>query len=223
MTERDQAPVEHADVTPPPIKVVTVHLKDGAELLARYQHVGQRDEIFVPEALDAGIGESVLIDFYFDHSGYAFRVSGEVISRRLTRSENLSPGARIALTREDEAPIRQMILAHARGQDIEYRPRTGVRVVCRFPVRVLHRKLARGEVVDLSPGGARVVGVDPAPLGSELELKLHPPGTLFGITVAGKVVWERKDPAAMGIEFKLDRPRLKKKIRDLCDRLAEEA
>jgi Tfp pilus assembly protein PilZ len=213
---------DQADLTPPPIKVVTVHLKDGAELLARFQSTGHRDEIFVPEALDAAVGEHVLLDFYFDHSGYAFRVSGEVISRRLTRSENLSPGARIALSREDEAPIRQMILAHARGQDIEYRPRTGVRVLCRFPVRVIHRRPARGEVVDLSPGGARVVGVDPAPLGSELELKLYPPGTLFALSIVGKVVWERADPAAMGVEFRLDKPRLKKKIRDLCDRLAEE-
>ena len=101
---------EQADLTPPPIKVVTVHLKDGAELLARFVNTGERDEIFVPEALDAGVGEQVLLDFYFDHSGYAFRVSGEVISRRLTRSENLSPGARIL---SNFPPRRSLCIADA--------------------------------------------------------------------------------------------------------------
>ncbi len=215
---------ERSERIPFAATVVAVHLKDGPDLLARYQS-GDPDEIFLPEAIEAAVGDRVVLDFYFDHSGYAFRVTGKVISRRLTRSDTLLPGARVAMDAEDEAPIRMMILAHARGQDIEYRPRTGARVLCRFPVRVQRPKAQRGEVVDLSPGGARLVGIEPSPLGAELAMKLYPPGALFAVPVVGRVVWERRAPSApectIGIEFVIDKPRLKRRIRDLCDRLAD--
>lgn len=216
-----EAGIESSDKPVP--KVVAVHLQDGPALLARWRsRPGAADEMFVPEALEQQVGDPVVLDIYFDHSGYAFRVLGKVISRRLTRSDELPSGARVALDVEDEAPLRQMILAHARGQDIEYRPRTGVRVLCRFPVRVQAPAPARGEVIDLSPGGARVVGVSPPPLGALLSLKLHPPGSLLGIAVEGRVVWERPEPdPAMGVEFRFERARVRRRIEELVERLAE--
>src|SRR5262245_50172391 len=202
------------------MNVVAVHLKDGADLLARFRPGEQADELFVPEALDLAVGERLLLHLYFDHSGYGFRVTGRIISRRLSRSEALPPGARVALDVAEEAPLRQMVLAHARGEDIDYRPRTGARVLCRFPVEVRSPLASRGEVIDLSEGGARVVGMKPAPLGATLALKLHPPGAFLSLSISARVVWQRSQPApAMGIEFQPQRRLTRRRIENLLGRL----
>ena len=256
----DKAAARPSGEAPP---IVAVHLADGAALLARYTREGDRDILFCPEAIAVGrgVGQKVVLDIFFDHSGYAFRVTGTVISRRLTQSEALRSGARVAFEAADEAPLRAMILGHARGKDIEYRSRVGPRIHCRFGVRV-HQPLhpaQRGEVVDLSAGGARLVGLEPAPLGTLLQLKLHPPGAVLGLPVLGRVVWQRPGTPAdatppatpsatpsatpgepadqsaaalapvceIGIEFQLDRPRIRRRIAELVarlgNRLAEEA
>jgi hypothetical protein len=204
----------------PEAGIIKVRLRSGYEFLDRYGSRDGQDEVFLAEALGHEIGDEVQIDLYFDHSGYAFRVGGKVVSRRLTRAGQLEPGARVALT-GDDSTIRAMILSHARGEDIDYRARSNERARCHFPIKVTAPIQARGVVLDLSPGGARVADIDPPDLGVKLELKLHPPGTLFSLPVAARVVWRRPgSEPLMGLAFDHGKVRGERKLRDLVTRLA---
>jgi hypothetical protein len=202
------------------VRIVQVHLRDGQEFLSRYGRKNEQDELFLGEALDCEVGEEVALDLYFDHSGYAFRVQSRIISRRLTRAGNLPPGARVALIQRAEG-LAGMIVAHARGEEIRYFPRTGERVDCRFPIRIRAGSTGgRGEVVDLSPGGIRAAGISPPPLGTQLVLRLYPPGVVLGVGLRGRVVWHGQTPAAgMGVQFVSVTARQTRRLRDLMHRL----
>jgi hypothetical protein len=203
------------------VQVVQVHLHDGADLLARYARKHDRDELFLAEALDCSVGEEVALDLYFDHSGYAFRVQARVISRRLTHAGNLPPGARVTIL-HSAASLGAMILAHAKGDEIRYHPRTGQRVDCAFPVRLRSAHgSGRGEVVDLAAGGLRVAGVQPPPLGTLVQLKLYPPGQILGLALKGRVVWLRSQPeAALGVQFQPLTARQARRVNELVERLS---
>ena len=202
------------------MRVVQVHLQDGADLLSRYGHKHDQDELFLAEAIDCAVGEEVFLDLYFDHTGYAFRVQARVISRRLTRAGSLPPGARVAIL-QSATSLAAMILAHARGEEIRYFPRTGARVDCSFPVRIRASAVTgRGEVVDFAHGGIRVAGLAPPPLGTALALKLYPPGSILGLSLRGRVVWHRLSPDAnMGVQFTSLTARQTRRIEDLVARL----
>ena len=204
------------------MQVVQVHLRDGADLLARYASRNDRDELFLAEALDCAVGEEVALDLYFDHSGYAFRVQARVISRRLTHAGNLPPGARVAILRS-AGSLAAMIVSHAKGDEIHYHPRTGPRIDCSFPVRLRSTHgSGRGEVIDLASGGLRISGVVPPPLGTPVQLKLYPPGTILGLALKGRVVWLRTQPeAALGVQFQPLTARLARKVNELVARLAK--
>ncbi|HEY3356773.1 MAG TPA: PilZ domain-containing protein [Polyangia bacterium] len=203
------------------MRVVQVHLRDGPDFLGRYGRKREQDELFLAEALDCAVGEEVALDLYFDHSGYAFRLQARVISRRLSRAGNLPPGARVALLTSAEG-LAPMIVSHARGDEIRYFPRTGARVDCAIPVKLRGAAASgRGEVVDLSPGGARLTGIAPPPLGALLALKLYPPGSVMGLALRGRVVWHRGAPDfAMGVQFQAPTARQARRLSDLLDRLA---
>jgi hypothetical protein len=202
------------------VRVVQVHLQDGADLLARHGHKHEQEELFLAEAIDCAVGEEVALDLYFDHTGYAFRVQARVISRRLTRAGSLPPGARIAIL-PAAGSLAAMILAHARGEEIRYFPRTGPRVDCSFPVKVrAGATTGRGEVVDFALGGIRVAGLAPPPLGTALTLKLYPPGSILGLALRGRVVWHRLGPDAnMGVQFVGLTARQTRRIEELVARL----
>jgi hypothetical protein len=203
------------------VQVVQVHLRDGADLLARYARRSERDELFLAEALDCAVGEEVALDLYFDHSGYAFRVQARVISRRLTRAGNLPPGARVAILRA-AGSLAAMIVSHAKGDEIQYHPRTGPRVDCSFPVRLRSAHgSGRGEVVDLAAGGMRVSGVTPPPLGTPVQVKLYPPGSILGLALKGRVVWLRsQSEAALGVQFQPLTARQARRVEELVARLS---
>lgn len=203
------------------MQVVQVHLRDGADLLARYARKNDRDELFLVEAIDCAVGEEVALDLYFDHSGYAFRVQARVISRRLTHAGNLPPGARVAILRA-AGSLAAMIVAHAKGDEISYLPRTGPRIDCSFPVRLRSAHgSGRGEVVDMATGGMRVSGIAPPPLGTAMQAKLYPPGSFLGLALKGRVVWLRTQPeAALGVQFQPLTARQARRVNELVQRLA---
>ena len=204
------------------MQVVQVHLRDGADLLTRYARKDDRDELFLAEALDCAVGEEVALDLYFDHSGYAFRVQARVISRRLTHAGNLPPGARVAVLRQ-AGSLAAMIVAHAKGEEISYHPRTGERVDCSFPVRLRSSHgTGRGEVIDLATGGMRVSGFVPPPLGTPVQVKLYPPGSILGLSLKGRVVWLRLQPeAALGVQFQPLTARQARRVNELVERLVK--
>jgi len=184
------------------VQVVQIHFRDGQDFLGCYANRNGRHELFLAEALDCAVGEEIALDTYFDHSGYGFRIQARVISRRLSEAGNLRAGARVAVLPSSE-PLVTMIVAHARGDEIQYQPRTGQRVECTLPVKVrLPAGVAKGEVVDLALGGMRVVGVSPPPLGTQIAATLYPPQLLLGLPVRGRVAWFRTHPdMAFGVQF----------------------
>src|SRR5262249_20356884 len=145
------------------VEHVAVRVTDGSMFFARYTRREDCHEFFLPEALHVALDEPIVVDLYFDHSGYAFRVSAKVISGRMTQAEGLVPGARVLFNKRDES-ILQMILAHARGEDVDYRPGAEMRVYCRVPVDIVAPDTQRGLVTDLSLGGARLHDVALVPL-----------------------------------------------------------
>jgi hypothetical protein len=204
--------------------LVQVRLRDGADLLARHAARDQRDELFAPEAVARPVGETVLMELAFAHSGYAFRLRGTVISRRLTGTDALPAGARVAVALEDRGLLRHMVLAHARGEAIEYRPRCAPRLLCRPPLRLTVRlaggSRAGGQLVDLSPGGARIAGVPQPARGSELALRLSLPGRLFRLHLRGQVVWAGDAGGPFGVAFHFQRARQRRRVHELCEQLA---
>ena len=117
----------------------------------------------------------------------------------------------------------QMVLDHAAGKDVEFTDRSTRRIPCSLEISYRHdRDLVQEFAEDISEGGTFIRTERIYPVGTEVECKLRPPGYLVGIKMRGRVAWvaETGEPRGMGIEFKFESARQKRRLQELLKKLA---
>jgi hypothetical protein len=177
--------------------------ENGELFLRHYRFEGARELLFLPGQIDCNAGEELDLEVRFLHSGFAFRTLAQVQLRRLAGRghTDLEVGALLTLV---GPPTRRRMLDHARGREVPYHLREQLRVPCRFPVTVVHRRTRSvASAVDYCPGGVQIVGGPALDVGDAVQLKLHPIGSLFGLSLLGQVVWIQRQPeTAYGIHLR---------------------
>jgi hypothetical protein len=169
-----------------------VHIfKDGKQFLDHYSNDGWQEKLFLLGVTEFSAGDQVDLEIRFKHSGYAFHHLTQVLFRRVAgRGEGMPAGTLISLV-----GVPGRMVAHAKGQTFPYRSRIRERVHCCFPVTIVYRKAKHlAEAVDYSPGGIQIVGGPLLEIGSAVELRLHPLGSLFPLTLLGQIVWVQEQP-----------------------------
>lgn len=194
--------------------------ENGERFLRHYRLEGARELLFLPGQTDCNAGDELDLEVRFRHSGYAFRTLAQVQLRRLAGREldGLEVGALCSLV---GPPTRRRMVDHARGRDVPYHPREQLRVPCRFPVTVVHRHARSvAQAIDYCPGGVQIVGGPPLEVGDAVQLKLHPIGSLFGLSLLGQVVWSQRLPeAAYGINLRPRGSLLRRRLQWLYEKL----
>jgi uncharacterized protein (TIGR02266 family) len=73
---------------------------------------------------------------------------------------------------------------------------------------------------DISEGGMFILSDDPPEVGSEVRLRLKPPGRLFAIKLRGEVTWRKVDGrSGFGVRFIFDKAATEKKVQQLVEDL----
>lgn len=178
---------------------------DGKRFLRNYSEGGAQEELFLPGVTKIEAGEQVELAINFQDSGYSFKTSAQVIKRRLAGDDDrdraeLEVGSLVAFI---QSHGQRQLLAHARGEAIDYKQREDPRIACSFPVKLCHRsRKGLGEAVDLSPSGIQLMGTPELEVGDVLELRLYPPDALLGLKLLGQVKWIQRQPEpACGISL----------------------
>jgi hypothetical protein len=192
--------------------------EDGERFLRHYRLEGARELLFLPGQTDCNAGDELDLEVRFRHSGYAFRTLAQVQLRRLAGREGLEVGALVNLV---GPPMRRRMVDHARGREVPYHLREQLRVPCRFPVTVLHRRTrSAAQAIDYCPGGVQIVGGPVLDVGDAVQLRLHPIGSLFGLSLLGQVVWVQRLPeAAYGIHLRPQGGLLRRRLQWLYEKL----
>jgi PilZ domain len=178
---------------------------DGKRFLRNYSEGAAQEELFLPGVTKIEAGEQVELAINFQDSGYSFKTSAQVIKRRLAGDDDrdraeLEVGSLVAFI---QSHGQRQLLAHARGETIDYKQREDPRIACSFPVKLCHRsQQGLGEAVDLSPSGIQLMGTPELQVGDVLELRLYPPDALLGLKLLGQVKWIQRQPEpACGISL----------------------
>ena len=203
---------------------VIVPVINREEFLTRYFEKGELGGLFVPGALEVGLGEEVDLEINFLEEQVKFRIRGAVKWRRpVGNARVLPPGLGIEFLADDEA-ARELLLAYATGRDVALVERDGRRFGCNIKIK---RNNGEGTVVaeetdDISEGGAFILTNDDVEVGTRFRLKLKPPGALFGINVDAVVAWRRTTGRrGIGVEFIFESPRKRDQVLRLVNTLKQ--
>lgn len=193
---------------------------DGQRFLQHYREASAQEELFLPGVTEIEAGEQVELAINFQDSGYAFTTSAQVIKRRLAGKQggDLEVGSLVAFVQPQG---QRLLLAHAKGQSIDYHDRQDPRVSCAFPVKLFHRvRSGQGEAVDISPDGLQLAGGPQLEVNDVVELRLYPPDSLLGLKVLGQVKWIQREPEpACGISLRPESGRTRRRLNKLYMRL----
>lgn len=154
-----------------------------------------------------------------------FRLKGRVVaSRRASRDPVLPAGVEIEFGSMQRHAL-QLVLDAAEGKQIEFSERKSRRIP--YSVQVVYETDAgfvKEFTEDISEGGTFIMTQQQLPVGTMIECRLKPPGYLMGVKLKGRVAWVSKEgqSAGMGIEFLFSSERQRKRIKDLCSKLAHE-
>ena len=202
------------------MRQLSYEYENGELFLRNYRFEGARELLFLPGQTECNAGEELDLEVRFKHSGYAFRTLAQVQLRRLAGSgrDGLAVGTLLNLV---GAPTRRRMVDHARGREVPYHPREQLRVPCRFPVTVVHRRSRTvARAVDYCPGGVQIIGGPELDVGDAVQLKLHPIGSLFGLSLLGQVVWVQRLPeAAYGIHLRPQGGLIRRRLQWLYEKL----
>lgn len=202
-----------------------VPVRNRAAFRELYFDKGGLGGVFVEGELDVTLGEELDLEIHFLEEQVAVRVRGQVRWRRASNSHRKSvpPGVGIEFL-PAETPARDLLLDFASGKDLSL----VIRSARRYGVGLRVKYKQGGAVMvdttdDISEGGAFILSDDPIPVGSRVELKLLPPGSLFGVGVKAVVAWRRdRGRRGFGVEFLFDSDRQRKRVARLVGTLKEQ-
>jgi len=200
--------------------VATLVVGEPRELVDRYYPNGKLGGLAVDGARPGVLGAKVALTVRVRKPVREFTVHGQLAwARHQTPRQPASFG--IDFLPEDD-PTRVRLLAFARDEVDPDSVRVERRLQVELPVRLVHQKKTRKELLaDLSTGGAFVRTWNPIALGELVDLSVRVPGRLTSLTIKACVVWTRDTGAApgMGLAFVSDNS-TRGKLERLLARLA---
>jgi uncharacterized protein (TIGR02266 family) len=204
------------------VPTLLVPLRNRRQLFEVYYHRDGANGIFVAGEADFAVGDTLYVEINFLEEQRAFRLKGTVRWRRLhSGRSSLPPGLGVEFD-DGERQTRDLVLDFARGREVEFT----VRASHRLPVAIQIAYASDARFLtdvsdDLSAGGLFIATDDVLPKGTELELKLKPPGHLLGLRLRGSVAWVslRGERRGMGIKFLFDNPRQQRQVEAVVDKL----
>jgi Tfp pilus assembly protein PilZ len=201
--------------------VLTVEVPNRAEFMQMYTQNGRVGGMFVAGAEDVPLGETLDLEIRFVAEQVVFHIRGQARWRRSTSAKKKLPTGVGLEFLEDEGRAHRTLLAFAQGADLPLTVRSGRRLGLEVPVKVKTFVGTEQTVTDdISEGGAFIYSDDPPPVGSSVDIKLLPPGSLLGIGLKAVVAWRRDEGRrGFGVEFLFDSGRKRDKVRATVGRL----
>jgi uncharacterized protein (TIGR02266 family) len=192
-------------------------------LVDRYYPNGKLGGLAVDGARPGVLGARVALTVRVRKPVREFTVHGQLAwARHKTPRQPASFGIDFL---PDDDPTRVRLLAFARDEVDPGTVRVERRLQVELPVRLVHQKQARKELLaDLSTGGAFVRTRNPVALGELVDLSVRIPGRLTSLSLKACVVWSRATGAApgMGLAFVADN-QTRGKLERVLARLARAA
>lgn len=190
-----------------------------------FRREGQTGILFVKTGRRFKLGQELTVVIDFPAERRNFRLRGQVVSaRRGSKEPPLPAGIEVAFPSGQNHTV-QMVLDHASGKQVDFVHRKTKRVPCSVEVNYrTDQGFVREFAEDLSEGGTFIRTDEIFAVGTEIQCKLKPPGYLLGVKLRARVAWvsRTKDPKGMGLEFLFESERQRKKVSEVCRRLAEE-
>lgn len=186
---------------------------------------GPAGVLFVRTGRRFELGSELTIVLELPSRDKMFRLKGRVVaSRRALRDTALPAGVEVEFGSAQRHTL-QLVLDAAEGKKIEFSERRARRIA--YSIQVAYETDAgfvREFTEDISEGGTFIRTERHLPVGSMVECKLKPPGYLMGVKLKGRVAWvsTQGQPVGMGLEFLFSSERQRKKIQELCRKLAHE-
>lgn len=197
-------------------------LRNRSQLFEVYYHQDGQDGVFVEGEVDFRVGEVLFVEINFLEEQRAFRIKGSVSWRRLASGrQNLTPGIGVSFD-EKERGTRDLILDFARGREITFTARESQRLPASMSISYASDSQFLTDMVDdFSAGGVFIATDEVLDKGTELEIKLRPPGYLLGLKVKGQVAWTARFGArrGMGIKFIFENDRKRRQVAQVVEKL----
>ena len=204
---------------------VLMPLRNRAAFREHYFDKDGRGGVFVQGDVAVELGEEVDLEVHFLEEQVSLRIRGQARWRRAanSRRRNVLPGVGIEFLPE-EAHARDLLLQFVDGKDLGLIIRSGRRFGVNVRIKVRQDGATLVDTTDdLSEGGAFILSEDPIPVGSRVELRLLPPGSLLGVGVKAVVAWRRDEGRrGFGVEFLFDSDRQRRRVARLVEDLKEQ-
>lgn len=204
------------------LPTLLVPLRNRSQLFDVYYHQDDRDGVFVEGEVNFQVGEPLFVEINFLEEQRAFRIKGSVSWRRLsTGRHNLIAGIGVSFD-EEERSTRDLILEFAHGREIVFTARESQRLPASMSISYSSDSQFLTDIVDdLSAGGVFIASDEVLEKGTELEIKLRPPGYLLGLRVKGQVAWTSTAGSrrGMGIKFIFESERKRRQLAQVVEKL----
>lgn len=171
---------------------VEVQFPSGREVLSSYWGFLKNGGLVIKDGKDLKEGDALILDVRIKSLKQSYRFAGRVVKRTLDASR--------LFVAFDEGQDQEMMLnaAWADTHDVPQRKHRRypgkLNAEVRYVAEASPDRPGRGRVVDVSPGGCRLKGNVPIPVGSRIKV------TATGIDLDGQVRWTTAGNE-MGIEF----------------------
>ncbi|MFH1810160.1 MAG: TIGR02266 family protein [Pseudomonadota bacterium] len=206
------------------IPTLLVPLRNRHQLFEVYYHRDGADGVFVQGEVAFDVGEMLYIEINFLEEQKAFRLKGSVRWRRVRSGRSsMPPGIGVEFD-DGERQARDLVLDFARGREVDFTVRASHRLPVALSISYASDSRFLSDMADdLSVGGVFIATDNVLDVGTELELKLKPPGYLMGLRLRGTVAWASKSGArrGMGVKFQFGNQRQRRKIEDIVDKLKD--
>jgi uncharacterized protein (TIGR02266 family) len=197
----------------------------GEDLLESTARRGRLAFVFVPTARHLELGEELNLLLDFPSARRHFRLRARVIARRIASSGTAIPAGVELEVGSDQLHVLQLALDCAAGKSVDFVDRRSRRVPCEVVVEYrTDQGFVRDFAEDISAGGTFLRTERLFPVGTQLEVKLKPPGYLLGVRLRARVAWVKTfgRPRGMGLEFVFSGDRQQAKVARIVERLSSE-
>ncbi len=181
--------------------------------------------LFVPGEVDVELGDDVDVELHFTEEQVRFHIRARVKWKRSQAGRrSIPPGVGIEFLPSEQRTAAQ-ILRFAEGKESVAHRERDRRYTLHVDVRMDHRgQELTGVTDDISEGGCFVITDVNLEVGTEVELRLRAPGSLFGwLTLPAFVTWRRQQSGrdGMGLEFRFTTDRQRAKVKRIVHVLKE--
>ena len=172
--------------------ILKAHLRSVAEFLERYLPDMPTGGLFIPTRKSMAIGEPVVVSLRLGPRGSTVLMRGTVAWRRPGKHRTKTQAGIGIEFLESESKTRDYLLSVARGDQGVMSARRHQRLPLDLPVLWQvpgARQENTGVLRDIGRGGAFVMTEQPLDGGTDVVLKMAPPGAEVAMPVSARIAW----------------------------------